>query len=450
MTHKNTLRRSIAIVLGAALAAPMTASAAGFNLIEQGNRGLGHAYAGASAFGDDASTIYFNPAAMSRLDRDELLFGVAVIDLQGDFTKESATDATGQPLSGGEGGDVGDGAAPIPHFYYHKVINDDWNFGLGVGAPFGLATSYDDDSIFRYQARLSDVAIININPSLSYRIDDQWSLGFGLNIQYMEVELTNAVDFGAVCFDQVDPTTCSALGLRPQEADGHAQIKGDGVGYGFNVGALWEGHQTRVGIHYRSQVKHDLTGDARFEGRPAIFMDPTQEHNPFDDSRVEAGFDAPDSFSVSVAHELDDRWTLLGDVTWMGWSSFDELRVEYDNPQQPDTVEEQNYQDDMRYSVGFDYQHNDRWTLRAGIAYDESPVEDQYRTPRLPDEDRTWFSFGATLKQSPNSEWDFAYTHLMMDDDIPLDHTGNQGDRIVGSYDVSANIVGVSYRYLFD
>ncbi|MCP1726480.1 long-chain fatty acid transport protein [Natronospira proteinivora] len=450
MMHKNTLRRSIAVVLGAALAAPMTASAAGFHLIEQGNRGLGHAYAGSAALGDDASTIYFNPAAMSRLDRDELLFGVAVIDLQGDFTKESATDATGQPLSGGEGGDVGDGASPVPNFYYHRVINDDWNFGLGIGAPFGLATSYDDDSIFRYQARLSDVSIINVNPSLSYKIDDQWSLGFGLNVQYMEVELTNAVDFGAVCFDQVDPTTCSALGLRPQEADGSAQIKGDGVGYGFNVGALWEGDQTRVGIHYRSQVKHDLTGDARF-GVPEEV--PPQIAAAFSDGRVDAGFRAPDSLSVSVAHELDDRWTLLGDVTWMGWSTFDELRVEYRNPETQggeDTVEEQNYQDDMRYSVGFDYRHNDRWTLRAGLAYDESPVDDQYRTPRLPDDDRTWFSFGATFKQSPNSEWDFAYTHLMLDDDISLDHDGSQGDNIVGTYEVSANIVGVSYRYLFD
>jgi len=450
MTHKNTVRGAVAVVLGAALAAPMTASAAGFHLIEQGNRGLGHAYAGGAAFADDASTIYFNPAGMTRLDRDELNLGVAVIDLRGDFTKESATDAVGQPLSGGEGGNIGDGAAAIPNIYYHRKINDEWHFGLGIGAPFGLATDYDENSIFRYQARRSDVAIINVNPSLAYQIDNNWSVGFGLNIQYMEVELSNAVDFGAVCFDQVDPTTCSALGLRPQEADGSARIKGDGVGYGWNLGLLWEGDQTRFGVHYRSQVSHDLTGDARFEGRPAIFVDPSQDNNPFDNTGVDAAFDTPDSLSVSVAHELDDRWTLMGDITWMGWSTFDELRVDFNNPVQPDTVEPQNYQDDMRYAIGADYRHNDRWTLRAGIAYDESPVQERYRTARLPDDDRTWFSFGATLRQSANSEWDFAFTHLMLDDSIRLNHDGGQGDNIQGEYEVSANIVGLSYRYLFD
>jgi len=450
MIQNNLTRRTAAVLLGASLAAPMTASGAGFSLVEQGSRGLGNAYAGAAALGDDASTIYFNPAAMTLLGQREISTGFSLIDLRGDFTKESATDAIGQPISGGEGGNIGDGASAIPNFYYYQPINDQLHFGLGVGVPFGLATSYDDDSIFRYQARLSEVSIININPSLAYRINDQWSIGGGLNIQYMEVELSNAVDFGAVCFDQVDPTTCASLGLTPQNADGSARITGDGVAAGLNIGVLWEGDQTRVGVHYRGQVSHDLTGQARFEGRPAIFADPDEFYNPFDDSKVDASFRTPDSLAVSIVHELNDQWSLLGDVTWMGWSTFDELRVEYRNPAQPDTVEEQNYSDDMRYSIGADYRHNDRWTFRAGIAYDESPVSSEFRTARLPDDDRTWLSFGATWRQSATSEWDFAYTHLLLDDSISLDHTGNQGDRIVGTYDVSANIVGLQYRYLFN
>jgi long-chain fatty acid transport protein len=450
MIHKNAKRRSMAVLLGAAMAAPMTASGAGFSLIEQGVRGLGNAYAGAAAVADDASTIYFNPAGMTRLDSREWTGGVSVIDLRGDFTKESATDAIGQPLTGGEGGNVGHGPAPVPNLYYHHKINDDLHFGLGIGAPFGLATDYDDDSIFRYQARLSDVAIVNINPALAWEVQPGMSFGVGLNIQYMQVELSNAVDFGAVCFSQVDPTTCSALGLTPQNADGSAKITGDGVGYGYNLGVLFEGDRGRMGFHYRSQVKHDLTGDARFEGRPAIFEDPNADNNPFDNSRVDAGFRAPWTLSASVAYDWNDRLTLLGDVSYMGWSSFDELRVEYRNPAQPDTVEPQNYSDDIRYALGFNFQYNDRWTLRAGLAYDESPVSDPYRTARLPDDDRTWFSLGATYRHSATSEFDFAFTHLMIDDEIPLDHTGSQGDRIVGTYEVSANIVGAQWRYLFN
>lgn len=449
MIQNNIKGRAAAILLGAALATPLTASGAGFALTEQGVKGLGQSFAGSAALGEDASTIYFNPAGMTRLDREELLVGLNVIDLRGDFTKQSATDAIGQPISGGEGGDVGDGATPVPNLYYHKPLNDDWHFGIGVGAPFGLATSYEDDSIFRYQTRLSDVSIININPSVAHQMNDFWSIGMGLNIQYMEVELSNAVDYGAVCFSRQNPTTCSSLGLTPQSTDGNATITGDSVGYGVNIGLLAEGEKTRFGIHYRSQVDHELEGKARFTNRPAVF-DTGGQWSPFDNSGVDAEFMAPWSMSMSFVRDLNEKWTLLGDVTYMGWDSFQELRIDYDNPAQPDTVEEQNYDNDMRYSLGLNYRHDDNWTFRVGGAYDESPVSDQFRTARLPDDDRTWLSIGATLRTSPNSQWDFGYAHLMLDDDIPLDHTGNQGDRIVGTYEVSANIVGVQYRYLFD
>lgn len=449
MIQNNVKGRAAAILLGAALAAPLTASGAGFALTEQGVKGLGQSFAGSAALGEDASTIFFNPAGMTRLEREELLVGMNIIDLRGDFTKESATDAIGQPISGGEGGDVGDGATPVPNLYYHRPLNDGWHFGIGVGAPFGLATSYEDDSIFRYQARRSDVSIININPSMAVELNDIWSLGIGFNLQYMDVELSNAVDYGAVCFSQQNPTTCSSLGLTPQSTDGNATITGDSVAYGLNAGLLAEFDSTRLGLHYRSQVHHDLNGQARFTNQPAAF-NTGQQWSPFDDSSVTAEFMAPWSASLSFVHDFNEDWSLLGDVSYMGWDSFQELRINYDNPVQPDTVENQNYDNDMRYSLGLNYRYDDNWTLRVGAAYDESPVSDEHRTARLPDDDRTWLSIGATLRTSPNSQWDFGYAHLMLDDNIPLDHTGNQGDRIVGTYEVSANIVGVQYRYLFD
>jgi long-chain fatty acid transport protein len=433
-----------ALVLATFAAIPVTASAAGFALSEQGVRGLGHAYAGGAALAEDASTIFFNPAGMTRLEGQELVFGMNYIDLRGDFTKDFAVDAIGQPLSGGEGGNLGE-AAFVPNAYYHNKLNDQLHFGVGLSVPFGLATDYDDDSIFRYQARRSDVAVINIAPSIAYKVNDIVSLGFGLNIHYMDVELRNAVDFGAVCFSRVDPVTCTALGLTPQSADGSAIIEGDGMGYGFTAGALFEWDHTRVGINYRSKVDHSLSGRARFRDVPEVFL----AQGVFLDDRIEADFESPDFLSLSVAHQLNDRITLYGDITRTGWSVFEELRVEYNNPNQPDTTETFNYSSGNRYSIGMDYRWSDAWTFRGGLAFDETPVSDLYRSPRLPDEDRTWIAFGATWRQSPTSEWDFGYVHLLLDDDIPLDHTGSQGDRIVGSYEVSANIFAVQYRYLF-
>ncbi len=469
--HKPAFRRSAAALAGLLMAAPLSVYGAGFNLIEQGPRGQGNAFAGAPAIGADASTIYFNPAAMTLLDQREIIAGMNVIDLRGDFTKEEATDVSGQPLSGGEGGNIGDGGALIPNFYYYQPISDDLHFGMGIGVPFGLATDYEADSIFRYQARRSAVSIINFNPSLAYRIDDQWSVGGGLNFHYMEVELGNAIDLGAACFGAADPTTCQDFELTPQAADMDAMIEGDGWGVGFNVGALWEGERTRVGVHYRSQVDHSLSGDARFQleelndTQLAAFEDlfanngffgftPGEEVAVGDSGSVDvdADFKSPDHLSVGIAYELDDRWTLLGTITRMGWSVFDELVVEFDEeiaPGQDETREDQKYEDDWWISAGFDYHHSDQWTFRAGVAWDETPVQDQYRTARLPDEDRIWLAAGATWRLNPNSELDIGYTHLILDDEIPLDHTGNQGDRIVGTYEVSTNILSFQYRYLF-
>lgn len=460
---KTVQRSSAALLLGLMLATPLSVSAAGFSLLEQGQRGQGHAFAGAAAFGDDASTIYFNPAAMSRLDRREMIVGTDYIDLRGDFTKEEARDVIGQPLSGGEGGNIGGDGVLVPNFYYHQPIDDRMNFGFGVTVPFGLGTHYDDDSVWRYQARDSDVAIINLTPQLSWRLDDQWSIGGGLNFHYMEVELGNAVDLGAACFGAADPVTCQDFELTPQAADLDAHIEGDGWGVGFNIGALWEHEDWRVGVHYRSRVDHSLDGRARFRPEDLNETQQTAFNNLFvgqgffggesGTTPVDADFTSPDTFSVGVAHELTDRWTLLGDVTWMGWSSFDELVVELDDPigpEQDEIREVQNYEDDLRVGLGFDFHHSEQWSLRAGVAYDESPVQREFRTPRLPDTDRTWISGGATWRLSPNSELDFAYTHIMLDDDIPVDHTGNQGDRVTGTFDVSTNIFSFGYRHLFD
>jgi len=186
-----------ALLLAASTALPATTMAAGFQLTEQSVSGLGRAFAGSAAIADDASTIFYNPAGLTELDGRELLIGGSLIALGADYDRELAVDAIGQPLTGGEGGDVGK-LGGVPILYYAHRLNEEWVFGMGVNAPFGLATDYDPDWVGRYQAVYSQVSTLNLNPSLGWKINDNWSLGFGLDIMHFRAKLTNMVDYGAV------------------------------------------------------------------------------------------------------------------------------------------------------------------------------------------------------------------------------------------------------------
>lgn len=445
MTEKNTRRfLARAAVAGFAALTPALASAAGFQLTEQSVTGLGRAFAGGAAVAEDASSIFYNAAGISQLDKSELLMGGSIISLGADFDRQIAVDAIGQPLSGGEGGDVGK-LGGVPVLYYVSPIDEQWTWGIGFNAPFGLATDYEPDSIFRYQAIYSYVSVVNINPTVAYDFGNGFSLGFGLDMQHMRVKLSNMVDYGAVCYGQVDPLTCNALGLRPQSHDGYAEVEGDSIGWGWNLGLLWDLGDTNIGFAYRSQVDHDLEGDSRFENVPAIF----QAQGVFLDTPIRADFTTPEMISLALAHRINDAWLLTADITRVGWSTFEELRVRFDNPNQPDTVQPENWEDVYRYSVGLDWRYNSEWTFRAGLALDETPVPDEFRTARLPDEDRTWLSFGATWRMSEDSELTAGYAHLFLDDEIPFSETGSMGDTITGTYEAEADIVGVQYRYTF-
>jgi len=235
--------------------------AAGFALIEQGVSGLGNAYAGAAASAEDASTIFFNPAGMTLLDGQQVVAGLHIIKPSTKFTDN------GSSASGSNGGDAGN-LGLIPNLYYVADIGNDMKLGLGIGVPFGLSTEYDDDWQGRYQAIKSSVEAININPSFAFKVNPQWSIGLGANIQYFKAELTSAVDFSSVCIGTLGAANCVGSGLvTPQTpaTDGFADITGSSWGFGYNLGVLFiPSEATRIGLAYRSQVKQSLDGDADF------------------------------------------------------------------------------------------------------------------------------------------------------------------------------------------
>jgi long-chain fatty acid transport protein len=402
----------------------ITAEAAGFALIEQNASGMGNAYAGAAAIAEDASTIFFNPAGMTYIQGTQGVGAIHLIKPNAEFNDQGSIAATGRPL-GDEGPNAGD-LALVPNMYFKMDLNETIKLGLGVNVPFGLKTEYDKEWLGRFQADMSELKTINFNPAIAFKVNDQLSLGFGISAMWAEATLTRAVNFGPA-------------------GQGSVNIKGDDWGFGYNLGAIYQATaDTRVGLAYRSKVKQRLEGDADFRRPIGV---PNAGLAADDD--VKAGVDLPENFSLSAFSRLNDRWEVMGDVTWTKWSRFEELRIQFANGR-PDAVTPENWENTMRYSLGVNYLYNDAIKLRAGLAYDEEAIKDEFRTTRIPGNDRKWVSLGASYVMSPTSKFDVGYAHLFISDASIDDNQIAQGNgRIRGDYEGSVDILSLQYTHNF-
>jgi long-chain fatty acid transport protein len=435
-----------ALAAASVLLAGGPALGAGFALKEQGVSGLGNAYAGAAAVAEDLSTIFFNPAGLSRLRGHQVQGGISYIAPEAHFTNSGSTTPFGTALTGPNGGDAGQDAL-VPHTYLMWDLSSDVKLGLGITSPFGLVTGYDDNWVGRYHAITSKLMTVNIQPTVSYRVNERFAVGAGMQIQYIKATLTNALDFGTICLASLPSATCGALGLSAQGADGHSRLTGDDWGYGFTLGFLYEPiKSTRIGVGFRSMVKHTLKGDADFTvPTNATALTSTGR---FRDTTVSGDVEMPESLSLSIVHDLDARWSLLADVTWTNWSRFKELRFRFGNPLQPESVTPENWKDSYFFSVGATYRHDDKWTFRAGVAYDQTPVPDVDRTARLPDNDRIWIAFGASYAYSPRIKVDVGYTHIFLDEST-ISNLSPTSHRQSGFYNNQIDIlaVGISIKF---
>ncbi|RUM94033.1 MAG: hydrocarbon degradation protein, partial [Thiothrix sp.] len=338
-------------------------------------------------------------------------------------------------------------------------------------APFGLETDYEDDWVGRYHALNSSVTTVNINPSLGWKINDQLSLGAGISLQYVHAELSRAIDSSAACLsmalEEPNPQlleACNKAGLGSgthanQANDSKVELESDNIDFGFNLGLMYSvNNTTRVGMAYRSGISQNTEGDARFTLNAGLkpILDLVNAglraqnagKQVLADTDIEATVDLPPSLSLSLAHQLDSRLQILGDITWTGWSSFEELRIKFDTGQD-DAVTKEEWENVIRYSIGANYELNDSWTLRSGLAFDEEAIPDEkHRTPRIPGNDRTWLSVGAGLDVSKKVHLDFGYAHLFVED-AESDHTDENGYSLRGAYAADVNIISAQLNWNF-
>lgn len=385
----------VAFAITALLAASQV-NAAGFQINESSASGLGRAFSGEAAIGDDAASLARNPALMARFEQAELsVVGTYIIP----EINVEADDFLG---SKGNNSDVAPEAG-VPAMYYIQPLNEKVAVGLAIYSGFGLGTDYGDDYVYGSAAGKTEIITVNFNPNVSYRLNDKLSVGAGVDFVYATAELKRNAGL-AVPSTPITPSTAVA------------DMEGDGYGIGWNAGVLYEVNDNhRFGISYKSKVKLELEGD--YTGTASNF---TKVGGDLD-------LNLPSALEVSAYHKLNDKFAISYDWLYTTWSDFGDILATSDDCNDSGTagqclLKEEEFDNSSRYSIGGEYYYSEALTLRVGYAYDEQAGKS---TLSIPDTDRQWFTTGMTYRTSSTLSFDFATAYILGDDgkfdeDIPL------------------------------
>ncbi|ODP98835.1 long-chain fatty acid transporter [Salinivibrio sp. SS3] len=395
------------------------AQGAGFQVAEHSATGLGRAYSGEAAIADNASTLARNPANMMLLEKRQVSGAIHIVDphirIKDKTNNEEAKDVA--PVKA------------VPAFYFVSPQTDKWSWGIGLYTTYGVATDYPDDLQIGDIAGHTDLLTTNLNPALAYQVNDKWSVGVGLSLVYAKAELTRYK--GAL-----------AAGLGGDKRDNLLSLKGDAVGYGFNVGTTYHFNDDhRIGFGYRSEVALE------FEDGDLNSYDTGISTPPKVDGDLE--LDLPEIYEVSGFHQLTDDFAMHYSWKRTGWRSFKELKATSSQcnngtPNQCFYKDEQ-YKDNVRLSLGGTYQFNDAWTGRAGIAFDEKAGK---ATLSIPDSDRYWYSTGFTYQYNADLTIDAAITWIRSRDGN-FKETNGLGQDIEISSKGDAYLSAVQLNYTF-
>ncbi|MBS0289462.1 MAG: outer membrane protein transport protein [Proteobacteria bacterium] len=438
--------------------------ASGFALLEQNVTNLGLAYSGTAALAEDASTGYYNPAGLTRLGESEVVLSGILI--QGDFDLTATATSSFNPAFPinltpfavrGSNEDNPGTLNFVPTFHLSKRIDDRWIFGFNVTTPFGLNTHYDEDSIARYLATNSKLQTVDFSPSIAYEFSPCFAVGFGADALWGKAILEARTGTGTVA------------------TDGFQKNHAEGWGYGWHAGVLWTPRlSTRLGITYRSHINYHAEGNS--ESLVPLINGTIFGFGPAEGTytlnRVRSHLTFPETWTASLFHCFTDQFAVTADAAWTNWSRVHTLRLRFEpNRGLPifagnlpvdftsgiDTDTWEHFKDSRRVALGLVYTHDANWLFRIGTAYDQSPIRDEFRTARLPDEDRVWVALGGAFTVNEAFRIDFGYAHLFFDDasinerapfiagsDTPITHA-----TLKGEYKGSADLVGIQIRYDF-
>jgi long-chain fatty acid transport protein len=470
--------KHLPLIIAAALSAiSVGAQASGYRFGSQSVSGQGTADAnGAEAV--DPSTIFYNPAGLTRLEGTQISAGATLVVPHASYNDTGSTHFTGAPTNGTTTEDYVPSVVAAPSIYVSKKLNDQWAVGFGLFVPYGAKLDYGNTWGGRYALSNIKLEAVNLNPSVAWKMNEHHSFGFGIDAEFMKAELGQAVDVpgsiaalssgagaaqGAALIRQI-----AALGGNPallaSAKDAHGSNDGQDWGWGFNLGYMYTLDQnTRFGLAYRSSISHQLRGSTVWDFS-AVTSDPVVNQvlaaaSHKTNSAALVTLRTPETLSANAFHQFNSQWAGMADVTFTRNNRMSDLDIQFPGTTEGNEVIRQQWKNTVRVSLGGNYAYSENLTLRGGIAYDQSPVKNAELThPALPDSDRMQYSVGANWKLSPRSSIDLAYSFLDFKDassnytnqcnPLSTTCTGN-GETTRGNYQTHMSLVGLSYNYKF-
>ena len=438
------LQKSLTTLLAITLFCLLTTSAfaSGFNIYEHGAKGTGMAGA-FSARADDASAVFFNPAGLVYLDGWNMYIGGTILIPEVNFAGvgpfpgygvvETTKDRTFYP----------------PALYLSKKLSKDFAMGIGVYAPFALATDWDNPEEFagRYISQKSELTGAYISPSFAYAYNKMFSFGINANFVYSTVELRKVVN---------KPFYGQILDIADMKLTGD-----NGFAFGFDAGVLIKPmEKLQLGFVYRSEITNEYDGDAEFtqktSGDASLDAMIAQALPANKDGKNKIGVSAeipfPAQMVAGLMYKPTEQLSLEFDFVQFGWSAFDKLPMNFSDKKEEgdiNTPEDEeipeDYEDSIQLRFGLEYMVTPDLALRLGYVYDQTPVPDESVSPFLPDNDRNDLAFGLGYTIN-NITIDFSYLNV---DFGTRSTNGKNRDDYNGTYASMANLysIGIGYKF---
>lgn len=368
-------KQLIAIAVGLLAVAPAFAS--GFSIYEQSAKASGQAGAWV-ARADDAAANWYNPAALTKLEGMQVQFGFNYIDIGGDTSFTLGNDpsaigaaaAIGVTVTPGQEFESESNVAIPSHLYFSGHVNEKWSYGIGLTVPYGLVTEWADVPVTLVSQK-AELVTFNINPNLAYKINENWSVAFGLNYLYADIsEFSRFVILPSAPTAPIPPGTFEF------------NLKGNGDDFGWNVAAHYTGADWNFGFTYRSSLSPEITGNTEITGA-AI---PSQAGSTV--------VDLPDQAAIGIAYTALPKFDIEFDMSWAHWSTFQNLVIDLDGPGLPDITQAENWSDTVAFRIGAAWSLAEAHQLRVGLVRDQNPIPTNTMRPSIPDADRTGLTFG--------------------------------------------------------
>ncbi|MDX3774133.1 outer membrane protein transport protein [Chromatiaceae bacterium AAb-1] len=486
-------KSSICMAIAAALTCQQ-AFAEGYKLFEQSVSSMGNAYAGRGAQITDATLVYSNPAALTQLQGAQLSGGINYIAARTNYRNAEAYSAQGAPVVGRSEGKISLNEL-IPFVFYSDHISEQLSWGIGFYVPYGLSSDYQQDWVGRYFADETAIEVLSLQPTLAYKVTDIFSVGLGISVNRVSGTLSKFKDHSGLCEmgTAINDLAGGADIYNDAYCNSHYQVEGDDIAFGYTLGLHSEPVSgTRLALVYHSAVRYTLKGDseitntpitgANVAGNPGYMV--IAPHLPAvdlstgklaaNDYLTEASklsLTTPATLTFSIDQQVTPELSLQFSANWTEWSEFRSIDIVSDdanpsislNTQLPQNLNAEGYigyipeqwRNVWAFAVGATYQYRPDLALKAGIAYDENPIQDSHRTARVPTTDRTWLTVGSNWKLAENMSMDFAYGYLFTSDTAINEHEYNvqnvalYNSNLKADYSNKAQVVAVQFNYTF-